>query len=810
MKKIIIVIYIIILICPLIMALETVYINPSAKEAVTINVLDAQDDYTVVEILLNRYNKGTVMIDDEEYIKLHVLSAGTKQQKGNPQLPIIARSVMTQPQAKMNVEIIDSSYSEIYGKVIPSKGSYEIPEDEEVEIPYSFSDVYQTDGFFPENIVELNDPYILREIRGIAFRVSPFTVNSVKNKIRVYDRIVIRVYADGTDFINTLSAAPTKITTDFLSVYQNHFINFSSINNRNVIETEQGWMLIICVNDENNLNTIQQYIKWKNSKGIRTELFTIDVYAPPTATSLKNYIQNSFDADTTLAFVQLVGTEDYIPPFVWENTALNAQGIEETTIHSSDIEYALLTREGTNDEYPDIFIGRFHASPSYPFRLRTQVERTIHYERDLNGGEWLSKVMGIINNHSIMSEYYDQDIIEMNQIKNNLETDLSYSDIDQFYNDTATVANISAAINEGRSIINYRRDGSVIMWGTFQNVSLLESNVVNLQNNWMLPHVVSIAPQVGNLYTSEWGCFAERWLIYIRDNQQQGDPIGGIAVFAQSNRLVNNGEVEVQNHINYLLTTDDKHTTGGLYYNGLYHWLDTYLGQTDDIVSRTFNIFGDASLIVRSKPPDPISVNLSVPLNNWTTQYTVTVSTPGSPTPGVPDALVSLYSSDLNVILDSGYTDNSGNITLNLAQPLNFPSNISLTVTAYNKITYYYEVVVVNTYVEINDPSLLYNKHFYVQAGGYLAITCPIDSPNGLIHVDGTNGIATATIYNSNLSTNNIGKIVIKNGGSMTLNNQSSLNINEGSLSILGGGSSFSVNSNCLLIVDESDIIIDD
>ena len=110
MKKIITTISIIILICPLIMALETVNINPSAKDAVTINVLDAQDYYTVVEILLNRYNKGTVMIDDEEYIKLHVLSAGTSQQKGKPQLPIIARSVMIPPQAKMNVEILDSSY----------------------------------------------------------------------------------------------------------------------------------------------------------------------------------------------------------------------------------------------------------------------------------------------------------------------------------------------------------------------------------------------------------------------------------------------------------------------------------------------------------------------------------------------------------------------------------------------------------------------------------------------------------------------------------------------------------------------------
>ena len=41
MKKIITTISIIILICPLIMALETVNINPSAKDAVTINVLDA-------------------------------------------------------------------------------------------------------------------------------------------------------------------------------------------------------------------------------------------------------------------------------------------------------------------------------------------------------------------------------------------------------------------------------------------------------------------------------------------------------------------------------------------------------------------------------------------------------------------------------------------------------------------------------------------------------------------------------------------------------------------------------------------------
>ena len=161
MKKKILSISILILMWTICSAFELVEINPLAKDAVSVNNLESQEDYTIVEILLNKYHKRIVEIDSKEYIELYVPSAGTSQLKGNPQLPIIARSVMIPPQAKMSIEILNYTYTEINGKVIPSKGSYEIPEDENIEIPYTFSDVYESDAFFPENIVELNDPYIL-------------------------------------------------------------------------------------------------------------------------------------------------------------------------------------------------------------------------------------------------------------------------------------------------------------------------------------------------------------------------------------------------------------------------------------------------------------------------------------------------------------------------------------------------------------------------------------------------------------------------------------------------------------------------
>jgi hypothetical protein len=145
----------------------------------------------------------------------------------------------------MSVNILEANLnSEFDGQIVPSKGSLPRSINPD-QVPFEFSGTYQIDAFFPSEIVELGAPYILREIRGISMRVSPIRVNPVQGVIRVYDRIVFKVYADGTDTQNVLASAPSRVSDAFIGLYGNHFLNYtSSIWSLGVL-IDNSWMLVI-------------------------------------------------------------------------------------------------------------------------------------------------------------------------------------------------------------------------------------------------------------------------------------------------------------------------------------------------------------------------------------------------------------------------------------------------------------------------------------------------------------------------------------------------------------------------------------
>ncbi len=47
-------------------------------------------------------------------------------------------------------------------------------------------------GFY----IDLDEPYIVRDFRGMTVQVNPFQYNPSKKKLRVYSRIVIEVFSD--------------------------------------------------------------------------------------------------------------------------------------------------------------------------------------------------------------------------------------------------------------------------------------------------------------------------------------------------------------------------------------------------------------------------------------------------------------------------------------------------------------------------------------------------------------------------------------------------------------------------------------
>jgi hypothetical protein len=604
------------------------------KDSVNIKTT-TMDDIIEISYEIGGYDKIMIDIDGTKYYKIIFDEESNILKRGSPDLPDICRSIIIPDDAKMSYEIIEYEYYDINNILIASsKGEISKtlnPED----IPYEFGDIYKQDIFYPENLVELKDPYILRDFRGQVVKVNPFQYNPVTKTLRVYDKIKILIYPDGKGEINVLDRKDSldSVDMDFEDIYENHFLNFGETMERYSPTQEQGNMLVICYDSFH--DTMVPFVNWKNMKGIPTEMVNLSDVGS-TANDIDLYIENYYFTNG-LTFVLLVGDIQQIP-------SLTAHG------GASDPSYTLIVG---SDHYADLFIGRFSAQAVD--QLETQVERTVEYERfPQAGADWYHNGTGVASNLGTGDDNeYDWEHMR------NIRTDLlsyTYDLVDELYDGNhggadadgnPTPSMVSDAFNDGRSIANYCGHGSYTSWSTsgFDN-----GDINNLVNDNMLPYVVCVACLNGAFDWSSGDCFAEAWL----KATNNGEPTGAVSVFASSIGQDWDEPMDAQDEIIDILVesyVDNKKTSiGGLSFNGVMHMLDEYGSAAYDEADM-WHIFGDPSLQMRTDTPDTMTVYHNDVLILGSSSFDVTVT-------GIENALCAIsYNGDL---LGYNYTDING------------------------------------------------------------------------------------------------------------------------------------------------------
>ena len=451
------------------------------------------------------------------------------------------------------------------------------------------------------------------------------------------------------------------------NTYEDHFLNYEP-RGYNILD-EHGRLIVICYSDF--LDEIQPYVDWKRQKGIITDLYDV-VDIGSTAVDIKNFIESEYNSEDGLTFVQFVGDYDQIPTFLIPRDFCDGNA-------TSDASYALLD----GDNYPDIFVGRFSAESSE--EVETQVERTVWYERDIVGGDWLHKGTGL---GSAWGEGYgylglrDRDLVEVLRI---MLLDYTYTMVDQLYEwgeppfgiVPVPMEDFINAINDGRGILiaegHADCDSSfMIPPGTFDDL-FTKDNVYELENQYMLPFVHLGAPYLGHFQISL--SYPEAWL---RATDDYGDPIGAIAVYACSTDLDYASPQAAQHESIELLTNDVLNTFGGLMYNGACHSIDLY-GARGEKTFKSYNIFGDVCLQVRTDTPESMTVEHDPQVAVGSTFFEVTVF-------DVEDALCAI--SRDSILLGSAYTDENSVALIEFDEPMSEGDPVDLVVTGYNKITY--------------------------------------------------------------------------------------------------------------------------
>ena len=637
----------------LVLSLLTIMLTALMAEDMTVSnyqndirLINSGSANLTMEMTLGHFERKPVTINGSTWYELTVKGAGLTLEAGYPQVPIFAGSVIIGGTARMELNPLASEYVDIPMQVAPSKGNLTRDIDP-ATVPYNFAEFYQGDSVYPTQTSTLSEPFILRDYRGITVRFQPFVYNPSTGTLRVYTKLSVSLVNTGTDLTNAITTPKTAYSPYFEEIYSNLFLNFGDAKYPSLME--QGRILV--VSHTMFMTDIMPYVNWKRQNGYQVDLVDMATIGT-TAQQLQTYIQNQYNLNNNLMFVQLVGDAQQIP------TLTSGGG-------GSDPSFTLCAG---GDSYPDIFIGRFSAQTVA--ELQTQVQRTVWYERDIQAGAtWIQKATGIASAQGggSQGDMGESDQAHMELIRTDL-LNYGYTSVDQIYDATgATAAMVTTNLNQGRGFLNYVGHGSDTSWGTtgFNN-----SNVNTLANANMLPFIVSVACVNGN-FTNQT-CFAEAWL----RAQNAGNPTGAIAFYGSTINQSWNSPMRAEDEITDLLVAEAKHTIGGLYFNGSSKMIEVYAADGISMF-KTWHIFGDASLAVRTKNPVAMVPSFTPVLFLGMSSFPVTA---------VPNARVTLYAN--GTVYGTTVADATGNATVTLTTLPAEPMDLTLTITALNKVTY--------------------------------------------------------------------------------------------------------------------------
>ncbi len=593
-------------------ASDWVNVTSGQPAQANVSLISSQITQSSVHFSLNGFWKDVVETDQGNAWLISLENGAPLLLKGAPNIPIFAASVIIPDMSHMKVNIISSQYVEFNDVLIaPSKGSLTRDIDP-ATIPYEFGKQYDNDAFYPGELAKINEPYIIRDLRGQAIHFQPFQYNPVSRTLRIYFDVTIEVVEDGVSSVNTIDRPdfPSKMDYEFMKIYDRHFMNFNSANRYDPVG-EHGNMLVICYADF--MDEMEAFIEWKTMTGMPVEM--VDVAEIGNATAIKQYIADYYN-NNGLTFVLLVGDAAQVPSSVIGGK-------------DSDNNYSYVVG---SDHYPDLFVGRFSAQTEN--HVITQVQRTIDYEKNPieDDTDWYTKCMSVGSNQG-PGDDGEMDYEHLRNISDNKLIPFTYDYVYEFFdgsqggNDAPGNPNptiVGVAVDEGVTVINYTGHGNIQVWGTsgFSN-----SHVNQLTNNGKLPFIISVACLNGNFVNNT--CFGEAWT----RAEANGEPAGAIAAFmstiSQDWDPPMRGQDEMMDIMTEAYEDNIKRTYGGITMNGCMNMNDVYgaggFNETDH-----WTIFGDPSLVVRTAVPMDLTVTHPSALLLGTSSMTVTCDAEGA------------------------------------------------------------------------------------------------------------------------------------------------------------------------------------
>ena len=614
-----------------------------------------------LEFELSDYRLNVTQKNGKMFTEIDFAGSVVTNKKGFAALPYIHASVQISQDRNVTTQIVSSDYVEyeLDHPLVPSRGIIYRNQDPST-IPYEIDQESLVDEFYPVNVFQTTEPYILRDIRGVNVYVYPFQYNAAQNILRVYTNVTVKLTDNNTIPINPITSFSRTIMRDMHNMYSTIFINYNRIRFENEL-ADFGSILVI--HTPRDATAILPYTEWKREKG-----HTVYVEEVATGTNVISLVSSQYTAHNDILYVQIVGD--------WED-------ISGATMGGDPADPNLGCVVG-GDIFMDLIVGRFSSNSAA--HVTTQVDKSITYERDPDmGADWYKAAVGIASNQG-PGDDGELDYEHLDVIWNDKLDPFTYDTYTPIYDPSANATMVANAVNTGTSIINYTGHGSTTSWGSsgFNN-----THVNLLTNGEKLPFITSVACVNGNFDGGE--CFAEAWL--------KKDGGGAIGMLASSQNQSWNPPMMGQDYIIDLLiggydyslhpgqngmTTDVQKTTyGSMCING------TILMAMEDpgtgaIEMAKWHIFGDASLQVRTDTPAEIVLSNNVVFMG--VDFSTNITAGGTPVEGT---LVTLYQDD---VAYSGTTDLNGSVTISHSL---IAGDAKMIITGFNIETIYDDITVI-------------------------------------------------------------------------------------------------------------------
>jgi len=666
------------------------YVQPNE-----VTLVAEQGTSTTIKFDLNELNFVEVETDYGTAVRMSSAKAPVMLEAGAPELLYLPTAIIIPDRGSAELSITYSKYIEIENvEVAPSKGNLKRSVDPST-VPYIKGEVYNINAFFPEVLAELNEPFIMRDVRGQSIFVYPVQYNPVTKVLRIYSEMTVTVnYTDQpgeNEFIN--QKRNTAIDPTFSQMYSNMFINNSSVT-RGYPTGEEGDLLIISAPDF--MDAMKPYVDWKRTIGRKTTLVSTAT-AGTTVTAIKSYVSNFYNnPENDLAYLLLVGDLSRIPMHTYNNPDASGWPPPDPTV-GSDNHYGQLVG---SDLYMEVLVGRFSAETVA--QVQTQVQRSIWYERDITTADtWLGTGIGIARNEGGIGAHDGQenDYVHMNNIRNRMLA-YGYDPVYQEYGGNCpgvpntSAAQISQRFNGGASMTNYINHGHVTSWsvGGYNN-----SHVSQLQNAGKLSYIFSVACLNGRIKglanQTTQTCMAETWMRATQSSQ----PTGAVATLMATISIGWGPPMTAQDEfVNLCLGIT--HTAGGFNYgqsgqkktfagaaiNATQVMLVRHGGSTSSN-GRDFDswtVFGDPTLMIRTKAPQEMAIDYLPTIPMGASEFSVDCDEDGAL------ATISYINENNDVIILGTAVVEDGFAEIIFNEPISTTAELTLAVTGFNKVTY--------------------------------------------------------------------------------------------------------------------------